>query len=417
VEGLKKGRTLIVAGKRAPAEPDDPFLAEVVELEEATVNGNHTKLVLDGALENVYDRATVTIHANVARATHGETVHEVLGSGDGSRASQRFTLRQPPLTHVSASTPSGTESTLRLRVNDLEWHEAPALYGRGPRDRVYITQTQDDGKTTIQFGDGRTGARLPTGQENVRITYRKGIGLEGNVKAGQLSLLMTRPLGVRSVTNPLGASGADDRESLADARQNAPLTVLTLDRTVSLQDYEDFARAFAGIAKALATWTWDGQTRRVFITVAGPDSAEIKLDSDTYKNLLDAMHNAGDPYVSFRVKSYRKALFRFAGKVKVHEDYRQEKVLAEVEQALRTEFCFDSRAFGQPVMLSEVIAVIQAVPGVLAVDVDKLYRTNEAALLNHRLLADLPAMGADDVVASAELLTLDPGPLELGVMS
>ena len=52
-------------------------------------------------------------------------------------------------------------------------------------------------KTTVQFGDGVTGARLPTGQENVRAIYRKGIGLEGLVKAEQLSLLMTRPLGVK----------------------------------------------------------------------------------------------------------------------------------------------------------------------------------------------------------------------------
>ena len=46
-----------------------------------------------------------------------------------------------------------------------------------------------------------------------------------------------------------------------DARQNAPFTVLTLERVVSLQDYEDFARAYPGIAKALATWTWDGRKR------------------------------------------------------------------------------------------------------------------------------------------------------------
>jgi predicted phage baseplate assembly protein len=402
----------------APTAEDDQPVSELVTLERVEwEDSGHAKLVLRKPLKNVYDRATVSISANVAGATHGETVKEVLGGGDAGQANQRFTLRQPPLTHVSASTPSGMESTLKLRVNDLEWHEAPALYGQGPRDRVYITQTQDDGKTAIQFGDGLTGARLPTGQENIQVAYRKGIGLEGNVKAGQLSLLMTRPLGVRSVTNPLDATGADDRESLADARRNAPLTVLTMDRTVTLQDYEDFARAFAGIAKALVTWTWEGRMRRVFITVAGPDGTEVTSDSDTYKNLLDGMHNAGDPYVSFLVKSYRKALFRCPGKVKVHEDYRREKVLAEVEEALRAQFSFDARAFGQPVMLSEVIAVIQAVPGVLAVDVDKLYRADETPTRNDRLLAALPVVGPDGDLAAAELLTLDPTPFELGVMS
>ena len=75
------------------------------------------------------------------------------------------------------------------------------------------------------------------------------------MKAGQLSMLLTRPLGVKGAINPMDAEGAADREALDDARQNVPLTVLTLDRAVSLKDYEDFSRGFSGIAKALATWT------------------------------------------------------------------------------------------------------------------------------------------------------------------
>ena len=107
---------------------------------------------------------------------------------------------------------------------------------------------------------------LPTGQNNIHVTYRKGIGTEGNVEAEQLTTLLTRPLGVKEATNPLAASGGDDSELLVDARRNAPLTVLTLERAVSLQDYEDFSRAFAGVAKALATWIWDGTRRSLNIT-------------------------------------------------------------------------------------------------------------------------------------------------------
>ena len=138
----------------------------------------------------------------MAAATHGETVQEVLGSGDGSKPFQKFTLKQPPLTYVGADTTSGTLSTLRVFVNDIEWREVPALYGAEPKDRVFVTRVGDDGKTTVQFGDGLTGARLPTGQENVRATYRRGVGLGGLLKADQLSILMTRPAGVRGVTNP-----------------------------------------------------------------------------------------------------------------------------------------------------------------------------------------------------------------------
>jgi predicted phage baseplate assembly protein len=307
---------------------------------------------------------------------------------------------------------------LEVRVNDVLWHETPTLYGRGAQDHVYISRTGDDGKTTIEFGDGVTGARLPSGQDNVRVVYRKGIGTDGLVSAGQLTSLLTRPLGIKSAINPEAATGAQDRESLDDARTNAPLTVLTLDRTVSLQDYEDFSRAFAGVGKALATWTWDGQMRRVFITVAGPDGAEIKPDSDTYQNLLTALQQAGDPFVSLRVKSFRPAFFRVAADLKVDPDYETDLVRAAVEQALRAEFSFVNRAFGQPVMLSEVIAVIQNVSGVVAVDLNNLFRSDAgAATLETRLLAALPENLASGDVAAAELLTLDPALRDkLGVM-
>jgi hypothetical protein len=415
--GLVKGQRLVASGRDSAS---GEAIAEIVQV--SGVNG--ARLTVTPPLEKSYVRVapkpeeSFSLNANVAHATNGETVSEILGSGDASQRYQQFTLRQPPLTYVSAATPSGAASTLEVRVNDLLWHEAPTLFGHDSQEHIYVTRTGDDGKTTIEFGDGATGARLPSGQDNVRATYRKGIGVDGLVKGGHLTSLLTRPLGIKSVVNPEDATGAQNRESLDDARTNAPLTVLTLDRTVSLQDYEDFARAFAGIAKALATWIWDGQAKRVFITVAGPDGAEIKPDSDTYTNLLAALQQAGDPFVSLRVKSYRPAHFRFAGKMKVNPDYQSDAVLAAVEQILRKQFSFDVRAFGQPVFLSEVIAAVQTVPGVVAVDVNKLYRTGAAALVKARLLAALPEMLADGSVVAAELLTLDPAPLdELGVMS
>ena len=414
--GLVKGQRLVASGKDSIT---GEAITELVQI--STIDGQ--TLTITPPLQKSFARVTpkpeesFSLNANVAHATHGETISEILGSGDASQRYQEFTLRQPPLTYVSAPTAGGAASTLELRVNDLLWHEASTLFDHGPQEHIYVTRTGDDGKTTIEFGDGATGGRLPSGQDNVRAKYRKGIGVGGLVKAGQLTSLLTRPLGLKSVTNPEEATGAADPESLADARTNAPLTVLTLDRTVSLQDYEDFSRAFAGVAKALATWTWDGQTKRVFITVAGPKGAEIKADSDTYANLLAALRLAGDPFVSLRVKSYRPAYFRVAGKVKVNPDYETDAVLAAVKNALRNQFSFDVRAFGQPVFLSEAIAGVQAVAGVTAVDVSKLYRVGASATLETRLLAALPETLADGSLVAAELLTLDPAPLDnLGVM-
>jgi hypothetical protein len=407
----------------ARAEKDDDTTGELTFIDRSagavSAAGSRTAIRLRDALANCYDRTTVRINANVAPATHGETVpEEVLGAGDASQAYQRFTLKQPPLTYVSASTASGAASTLEVRVNELLWQETPSLYRRGPRDRVYVARALDGGDTLVQFGDGLTGARLPSGAGNVRASYRKGIGLEGNVDAGQISQLMTRPLGVKDAVNPEAATGGVDPEAPADLRRNAPLTVLTLDRAVSLLDYEDFARAFGGVAKALASWSWDGRARRVLIVVAGPGGAAIPQDSDTFRNLVAALRAAGDPFVSFSLASYQAVRFTLAAKVKVDEPtYVRKNVVAAVEAALAERFSFEARSFGQSVVLSDVIAAMQDVPGVIAVDVDKLYRTGAPPALNPRLVAAKTFVDAAGKLQAAELLTFDPAPLELGLIS
>ncbi|UUZ53293.1 baseplate J/gp47 family protein [Massilia sp. H-1] len=148
-------------------------------------------------------------------------------------------------------------------MNDIEWHEADTLaLGLAPQDRKFITRTSDEGKTSIIFGNGIAGARLPGGQENVSAVYRSGIGKPGNVKAEQISLLATRPLGAKSVINPLRASGGANAETRDQARKNAPLAVMALDRLVSVQDHADFARTFGGVGKAVAAERSDGRQAR-----------------------------------------------------------------------------------------------------------------------------------------------------------
>ncbi|NJK52467.1 MAG: hypothetical protein HC936_05880 [Leptolyngbyaceae cyanobacterium SU_3_3] len=116
----------------------------------------------------------------------------------------------------------GSTNTLSVRVNDLLWHEVPALYNLKPDDQVYSVKIDDDGTTSITFGDGINGSRLPSGIDNVVATYRSGIGLSGNVAADKLSLLKIRPLGLQGVTNPLPASGAANPETRDRIRERGP---------------------------------------------------------------------------------------------------------------------------------------------------------------------------------------------------
>jgi hypothetical protein len=330
----------------------------------------HTTLLLAKPTAYRYKRGTVKIFANVVKATHGETRNEILGNGDGSAALQAFTLKQPPLTFVPAPTPEGVESTLKVYVNDVQWHDTKTLAGLGPKDRNFVTETDDDATTRLIFGNGKAGSRLPTGLENVKAVYRNGIGQAGNAKPDQISLLQTKPLGVKSVTNPLRASGGADKESRDQARENAPLTVAALDRLVGVQDYTDFTRTFAGIGKAHARRLSDGRRQLVHITIAGADDIPIDRDSDFYRNLLTALRKYGDEALPVQVDLRELVVLVLAAQVRIGPDYLWEKVAGKVRDAVSETFSFQQRALGQPALLCEIISVIQNVEGVEYVDVD-----------------------------------------------
>ena len=407
--GLQVGRTVVISGERSDLE--GVTVAEVHTLDEVTLEGGLTVIKLDSSLTYSYSRDTVNTNANVAASTHGATVQEIMGSGDGTQTFQSFVLKQSPLTYVSASTPSGTQSTLQVRVNNLLWEEVPFFYGHGPDEHIYLTRQDDSGNTTVTFGDGQTGSRLPTGQQNVTAQYRQGIGLGGLVNANQLSIMAKRPLGVRGATNPQSSNGAADPEQIDDARQNATLTIVALDRVVSLDDYQNFARAFAGIAKAFATFTWSGEQQVVLLTVAGVNGLPVSPGTAVYQNLLAAIAASSEPFVPLQLSSYDPVFFRIAGTVTVDAVHLVSDVSANVQAALRATFSFDQRDFGQPVHRSEVIATIQAVDGVEFVDLTAFYPSGSGVSLQTDIAAAVPRPGKNEFFA-AQLLTLDPAPLD-----
>ena len=373
---LQAGRWLIITGERTDIPltsgvqaAELAMIAEVKQKALARLPGDklHTFITLAQPLAYCYQRDTVKIYGNVVKATHGETRREVLGSGQASQALQQFTLKQPPLTFVADANPTGAASTLEVFVNDVRWHEADTLAGLQPNDRNFVTKTDDEGKTSIICGNGRQGARLPTGSENIQARYRSGIGKAGNLNAGQLSLLGSATLGVKEVINPLAATGGADRESRDQARRNAPLAVMALDRLVSARDYADFARTFAGIAKAYAVELPHNQ---IHLTIAGLDDIAIAESSDLWRNLRAALRRYGDQQLPFKLAIRELKLLVLSANVSLHPDYQWEKVEPQLRAALLERFSFEQRELGQDATLSEAVSVMQRIPGVEYVDVD-----------------------------------------------
>ena len=403
--GMAAGRVLVVAGKRSDGVP----VSELATLQSATAAGARTTLTFTVPLAHYYERDTAVVYGNVAKATHGQAVHQVLGDGDARVPFQEFPLLQGPLTYVQADNADGSASTLSVSVDGVTWSERASLYDAAPRDRVYDTSTRADGTVVTGFGDGTHGARPPSGSHNLQASYRVGLGSDGNLDVGQLSQPMDRPLGLKAASNPVPAEGGVDPEPPEQARLSIPLTTRTLGRAVSLTDYADFAMAFAGLALADAHVLPLRGGPTIVVTVAGPDGGDAP--QSTVQHLTAALTTLGDPLVRVLVLPAVQVRFRTALKVRVAADRDHDTVFTAVETALRAAFAPGASNLATPVHRSSVIAVAAAVPGVVAVDLDLLYIGGPASL-QERLLAQPARVATDGTPVASELLALSDLPLD-----
>lgn len=410
IDGLTPGRTIVVTGTKATIGGDGRVrslgvaaaeVATVVrvshEVEPSQPDGaTRTHVQLAAPLSNCYVRSSVRILGNVALATHGETRSEILGSGDARVSRQTFRTQPGPLTYVPADDPSGVSTTLEVRVDDVRWTQVPGAEGPGPADQVFYSAPAGE-RALVQFGDGIEGARPRTGQQNIRATYRVGIGAQANVEPHSISTLITRPLGLKAVTNPLSATGGAGPDAQEAIRQRAPLAVSALDRLVSVGDHADFALRFAGVAKAVATQLPIEGRSSVHVTIAAEGDASIDPDDGLTRRLKRALRASGDPLLPVFVAARERALLVLSASIRLLPNHRWSVVEPQVRAAVLRRFSFEGRAIGEDALLSDVIDAIQGCDGVDFVDIEGWGAIHEGSV--ERLATDLgemlsPAAGA-----------------------
>jgi hypothetical protein len=121
----------------------------------------------------------------------------------------------------------------------VRWHAVEDFYQSGPQSRHYIV---DKRQGIIQFGDGINGLVPPHGRDNIRVSYRYGGGINGNVQIGKISALKNAIPFVNEVTNHLPADGGSDTETLEEVLQRGPNRLKNRDRAVTSEDYAALAR-------------------------------------------------------------------------------------------------------------------------------------------------------------------------------
>jgi hypothetical protein len=341
---------------------DDPEVAQTIYPAKDQSGAELYEVVIDPPINAWLYRPSAVVYGNIAAASHGETRDEVIGSGDGRAAFPQFTLRAAPLTYLPVASAAGAQPEIKVYVNDIEWKPRQTLYDATARDRAFVVKERLDGKTSVQFGDGENGSRLPTGSENVRARYRTGGGAAGRVRQGQLKLLLNKPLGLKAALNPAASQGGSDGEEFSAIKLNAPAFTRSLRRIVSLEDLEDFARRFPGVDKAQVDLLWNGNRQVAHLTVASPVVNGFDLEK-----LRLAVDDARDPHFPVVIQPGRIIRFALRVEVRITEGYLPEIVLAAVKDSLKQAFSFESRAFSEAVTTSEVAAAAHRIAGVTSV--------------------------------------------------
>lgn len=324
-----------------------------------------------------HDSPAVTVYGNLIPATQGKTEAEAaLGNGDRRQTFQTFALPKNPLTWFLE--PGGTAHApeLEIHVDGLLWRRVDSFFNSGPDDLVYIVREDDKGDSFVQFGDGKSGARLPSGLNNVVAKWRTGIGAHGPLKADTKAQAGGQLVGLDQVFMPAPAVGGAQREEESGARAAAPGRMQSLGRLVSLADYEAEALALPGVLKARAVWAASGGTPLVQLTIltASEDPLDAAKTADTLRVIA---RTRGPARFALTVVQGQRRPVSLDITAAFDPARREEDIRTAIKQALGMSgeegngiagddglFSLKHRQFGQPAHISQIVAAVQQVPGV-----------------------------------------------------
>lgn len=173
--------------------------------------------------------------------------NEELGITSGD-AGQTFHLQNAPILAPSDDEVMEIEERVSGEVAFVPWRRVDDFANSSRYDRHYTIDTstgeialgptmrQRDG-SQVQYG------RVPEANRLVRFArYRAGGGVQGNVPANRINVMLATLPYIDSVSNLRGADGGRDPETLEEAKLRAPQELRTQQRAVTAADFEDLTR-------------------------------------------------------------------------------------------------------------------------------------------------------------------------------
>jgi len=224
---------------------------------------------------------------------------------------------------------------------------------------------KEDGTLNITFGDGRHGKRITTGRNNIRVSYRVGIGLAANLSAYSLEKEVKPHALVDSLIQPLVASGGNEMEDVASLRENAPASLLTLQRAVSLSDFTNLAQTNSGVWQARAIRLLPpglGRSDMIEVVIVPAGGGELGTLADS---LQETLSQHALPGVQISISKYQSVILDLDIIIRIKiDEFDADLVTENVRQTLFDVFSLEQSGLGESLYRSQIIEVIEGVVGV-----------------------------------------------------
>lgn len=261
---------------------------------------------------------------------------------------------------------SYVDKSSSIKVDGVVYNEVNTLGLSGPTDKVYIVEIDVDGLAYVVFGNNTNGAIPPTGKI-VKANYDTTTASLGNVDANTINTIigsLTLP-GVTTITvrNPLPASGGSTYEDIERIRVNAPLSLRTLDRAVSRQDFRDVPRLAPGVGKS-DFYFQCGKNIDVYICPEGGGIAQSPLLISTQAFVDNRKMITTFPVIQAAGETY--LIIKLSVTAKFRADLNQTK--SDVQNALIAYGSFANQNINKKVRISDIIALVDNLEKVEFVD-------------------------------------------------
>jgi len=231
-----------------------------------------------------------------------------------------------------------------------------------PTNNHYKPQYNKNNKVEVLFGDGINGA-IPANTKTIAVQYYKTLGLSGNVGIGLVTNILTTIVvggGLTiSVNNIAPTTNGKDAETMDDLRKYIPLSIRTLYRAVTEQDFIDVTELATGVAKAGVRFQC-GKVVSIYIAPNGGGPASSVLINDV-TNYLDLRR-----MVTTKVQVFS------AGEVFVEHELEitavptayNSQVQLDVIAALQEFYSVDNQKINGTVFIGDVYELLESVTGV-----------------------------------------------------